>query len=120
MIETVHWEGSHGLVYEYGVYEIGTNFKPLPANYIYAQFLPGRGWRPVYIGQTTNLRDRVRQHHKIQCIQEQGAAYIHAHLTPTTEERCAEERDLLERWEPICNAKPAMPEPDGQLMTGAT
>lgn len=100
----IRWKGASGKSYDYWIHPIGENFKDEPGNYIYAKETePGR-WRPVYIGQTSSLSERLANHEKEACAARNGATHIHAHTTPGGERiRRAEEDDLIENWGPVCN-----------------
>lgn len=98
-----NWQGMSGKHYKYKVYEILPEFKPVPANYIFAKVVNGQ-WRPVYIGQTSDLAERFDQHHKAQCIDRQGATHIHVRANRDGElARLAEEKDLIDKHRPACN-----------------
>ena len=100
----MYWEGASGKKYGYWIYEIGTTFKDTPGNYIYAKETKPRYWRPVYIGQTSSLSDRLADHDKEACAKRNGATHIHAHTSSDSErDRRAEENDLIDKWDPVCN-----------------
>lgn len=101
---TIMWSGQSEKEYKYWIYPIGTSFKEESGNYIFAkETTPGR-WTPCYIGQTTNLDQRLDSHEKEACAKRHGATHIHAHLTPGGETtREAEEKDLIRKWSPPCN-----------------
>ena len=60
----ISWEGASGKTYNYWVHPIGADFKDEPGNYIYAKETKPQHWRPVYIGQTSSLADRLADHEK--------------------------------------------------------
>lgn len=101
----IYWEGVSGAQYSYWIYPIGARFKDEPGNYIYAkQVQPGR-WRPVYIGQTSSLQDRLADHEKEACAKRNGATHVHAHTSSGDEaKRRSEEEDLIAKWSPACNS----------------
>ena len=101
----INWQGQSGRTYGYWIYPLGTNFKDEPGNYIYAKQTEPNRWRPVYIGQTVSLRDRLADHEKEACAKRNGATHIHVHLTTGGEAaRRAEESDLIAKWQPACNS----------------
>ena len=55
---TVQWMGQSGREYSYKIYPLGADFKPVPANYIYAKLSKGGHWIPIYIAQTRDLHQR--------------------------------------------------------------
>ena len=96
------WPGESGTTYHYWVYPIGTVFHDKPGNYIYANSDQGL-WHAVYIGQTGSLRDRLADHEKEACARRSGATHVHAHTSGAETARIAEETDLINRWNPVCN-----------------
>lgn len=101
---TILWPGKSGTRYKYWIYRIGTSFTEAPGNYIFAQESEPGTFRPIYIGQTSDLSMRLGNHEKEECAKRNGATHIQVHLTPTGEKaRLAEEKDLILRWQPVCN-----------------
>ena len=97
------WSGLSGEKYKYWIHPLGTTFKALPGNYIFAKETSPDHWLPVYIGQTESLRDRLGGHEKEACAKRNGATHIHAHLNSSKQARLAEEKDLILKWKPPCN-----------------
>ena len=98
------WKGKSGKTYGYWIAKIGTSFKDAPGNYIYAKEVSPDHWSPVYIGQTSSLRDRLANHEKEACAKRNGATHIHNHTSSNSEStRKVEEVDLIEKWRPPCN-----------------
>ena len=94
------WRGTSGKGYEYGIYKIGTVFKELPGNYIFAREVSSKRWRSVYIGQTNNLNKKIKEHELKDgnYIRPYGATHIHVHLEQTPISRQDEEKDLRDKW----------------------
>ena len=100
----INWDGLSGRMYGYWIHPIGATFKDEPGNYIYAKKVTPGHWQPTYIGQTSNLQDRLADHEKESCARLHGATHVHAHTNSGGEPgRTSEERDLLAKWSPICN-----------------
>lgn len=100
----INWEGKSGKKYGYWIHKIGTVFKDEPGNYIYSKETEPTKCRPIYIGQTSSLRDRLADHEREACARRNGATHIHVHTTPGPEtNRTLEETDLIEKWNPVCN-----------------
>jgi hypothetical protein len=100
---THRWNGASGNSYLYNVYPLGTDLLDQPGNYIYAS-QTANGWRALYIGQTSSLRDRLSGHPEEECALRHGAGYIHAHINEDGETaRRAEENDLVLQHRPPCN-----------------
>jgi len=98
------WPGFSEKEYQYRIYLIGTSFKEVPGNYIFAKEISSGRWSACYIGQTENLDKRLGYHEKEAYAKRFGATHIHAHLTPGGEAyRRKEERDLIREWKPPCN-----------------
>ena len=102
--KTIQWAGKSGKTYLYYIYEIGHGLKAEAGNYLFAKETNPGYWKPVYIGQTGDLDQRLENHEKEDCALENGATHIHAHLNHAGEAaRKAEEKDLILQWQPICN-----------------
>ena len=98
------WTGQSGKEYQYEIYPIDTDFRPLPGNYVYAKQTEDGGWIPLYIAQTRDMHQRLEGHEKLQDATENGATHVHVHLSSAGQAvRCTEERDLILRWKPMCN-----------------
>lgn len=102
---TCNWPGKSGRTYTYYVYPIGTGFKEDAGNYIFAKLNASNNWVPQYIGQTKNLNQRLGDHEKEACAKRNGATHIHAHLNAAEAARLAEEKDLIENFNPPCNVQ---------------
>ena len=102
--QTIHWAGKSGTDYVYTIYVIGTSFRKIPGNYIFAK-QDASGWWAVYVGETGDLSERFDNHHKANCINRNGATHIHVHESSSDDKvRRAEEDDVLRRWGPTaCN-----------------
>jgi hypothetical protein len=100
--QEIIWPGQVG-AYIYQVYDIDAPMKEQPGNYIFAAPTPQRRWRAIYVGQTTNLDDRLENHEKRACAISHGATHIHAHLNLNKTNRLAEQRDLIRHHGPPCN-----------------
>lgn len=98
-----NWAGKSGKTYEYYVYPIGSNFKEESGNYIFCKLNAAGQWAPQYIGQTNNLNQRLGAHEKEACAKRNGATHIHARLNSTEAARLAEEKDLIQHYNPPCN-----------------
>ena len=103
-VETINWPGRSGQNYRYFVYPIGTSFKDVPGNYVFAKRTYNGSLVPIYVGQTGNLSERFDNHHKMLCILRNGASHICVHESSTSVAvRMAEEQDIIVRWSPPCN-----------------
>lgn len=100
----VAWAGQSGKVYQYEIFPFDASFRPLPGNYIYAMQTEDGSWIPIYLAQTRDMHQRLEGHVKPEDAIAHGATHIHAHYCAEGQaSRCSEERDLLLRWQPVCN-----------------
>lgn len=103
---SVTWQGASGAEYQYEVYPIESEFRPLPGNYLYAGQAEDGQWVPLYIAQTRDMHQRLEGHEKLQDAIERGATHIHMHYSSAGQAaRCTEERDLIRYWQPACNER---------------
>jgi len=100
---TINWTGNSGQKYLYYIYPIDASFKKEAGNYIFAKESKPNYWISVYIGQTKNLDQRIENHEKEECAKRNGATHIHAHLNKNESSRLSEEKDLILKWQPVCN-----------------
>ena len=76
----------------------------MPGVYIYAKLLADGDWSPIYIAQTRDLHQRLEGHVTVQDAIANGATHLHAHYSTAGQgARCTEEKDLIRRWQPVCN-----------------
>lgn len=98
------WLGLSGNEYQYEIFPFETEFQPLPGNYIYARQTEDGDWVPIYIAQTRDLHQRLEGHVRLDDAIANGATHLHAHYCSAGQAaRCTEERDLIKRWQPVCN-----------------
>lgn len=103
---TINLRGKTGQTYGYGVFPIGTTLAASPGNYAWLKYDSTAGtYRPIYIGQSGNLHDRVTtSHENFGCAQRNGATHVAAHLNNGgVRARLAEEADVIEFYRPVCN-----------------
>ena len=103
-VPTIHLVGESGTKYKYWIDEIGTGFKPSSANYVFVKETSEGTFRPIYIGQTGDISERFDNHHKMPCIERNGATHICTHNRSKNEDgRRSEVADLIAYYKPICN-----------------
>ncbi len=101
---SINWPGQSGKEYSYEVYSLDAAFRALPGNYIYATQAEDGSWAPIYIAQTRDLHQRLEGHVRMDDAVSNGATHLHAHYDAAGQAaRCSEERDLILRWQPVCN-----------------
>ena len=102
--DSIKWPGQSGKEYQYTVYPLDTSFQALPGMYIYAGQAEDGSWVPIYIAQTRDLHQRLEGHVRVDDAVANGATFLHAHYCSAGQAaRCSEERDLILRWQPVCN-----------------
>jgi hypothetical protein len=99
------WPGRSGQQYWYTVYPRHWRLGPgQPGNYIYAVESAPSKLLPLYIGQTSDLNRRLLEHDS--SFNLFRATHLCAHFNYYDYGACgrlAEERDLIELWQPACN-----------------
>ncbi len=106
MTDYLDWPGLSGRPYRYYFLpNISAGaVKAEPGNYVFAKRLPNGNWAPIYFGKAENLSARLSQHEQWEPAKRQGATHVFAHTSTGTEQsRLAEERDLIQRWNPPLN-----------------
>jgi len=104
---TIQWAGKSGTQYKYWLFPRGFTFgEGQPGNYIHAkETSPGR-FAPIYIGQTSDLNERLSNHEQQECVDGKGATHLCVHKNTNGEPaRLAEEKDLILLWQPPCNTQ---------------
>lgn len=90
-----HWQGRSGTWYVHSVFPLSLGTFVAGANYIMVQRLSDGSRKPIYVGQSENLRDRLPRHEKLLAAQLLGATELHVHvLAQTDAERFRIETDL--------------------------
>jgi hypothetical protein len=104
----VYWRGSSGQQYEFQTDPIGTNYNPLPGVYIFCKLAANNMWNAVYIGETSDFRNRLyanlTNHHQWGCIASAGATHIGTlHVPGALSKREGIETDLRQAINTPCN-----------------
>ena len=102
--QTLNFTGKSGRQYVFRTYPISTSFLPVAAVYIFTK-KTGYLHTPVYVGQTVNVRERFSNHHAAACIRARGATHVSIMRVDSLARREAIERDLIEGYQPPCNAR---------------
>ncbi len=102
---TIHWDGVSGSKYKYLIYPLPIPvFNSTPGNYVFVKETEPGSYRPIYVGETSDLSERFDNHHKMPCIQSEGATHITVHTSGSNADtRRAEESDIVNKWSPTCN-----------------
>jgi hypothetical protein len=103
---TIDFTGKSGAAYKYWSLDNPTADGIIAAagNYAFVQQLQNGNFMPLYFGVAEDLKARVPGHERWDEAIKLGATHIMAHTTPAGEEaRLAEERDLIQYWNPPLN-----------------
>jgi hypothetical protein len=102
------WTGISGKKYRYSAFMFGTQFGPGAANYIFAREEKRGHYVPIYVGQTADLSEPLKDEPALQCISESRATHIHVRFAVDDEAmRIAECEDLIAALKPACNCRRA-------------
>lgn len=109
MAEHIDLPGQSGKNYRYFFLKsiAAADVKKEAGNYIFTKPGATAGKEVVlYIGQADDLSRRLSTHERWEEAKRVGATRVYAHLTQGGESvRCAEERDLIQRWNPPLNVQ---------------
>ncbi len=102
MIEHL-WAGKTGIPYKYFVTDINS-LLAVPANYALVKQLSDGTRVPLYFGEAVNLTQRMSGHEKLAEARRLGMNLFMTHTASSDKTiRCAEESDLIARWNPPLN-----------------
>ena len=96
------WTGKSGQPYRYEVYAYDTEFNEVAVNYCVAKIVNNR-YQPIYFGQTSNLRERFKNHECEDCFKRHKATQIHVYQNALESIRKSHESDLIANYQPVCN-----------------
>jgi hypothetical protein len=105
---TVDFIGKSGATYRYwNLIDItAAGIQAVSGNYVFAKLLADNTYLPLYFGQADNLQARIPSHERWPEAVRLGATHVLAHSTLTGEPaRLAEERDLIQYWNPPLNVQ---------------
>ncbi len=103
---TIDWNGASGKSYRYWFLTDTTaaGIQAVGGNYAFVKQLPNGNFLPLYFGQAEDLQVRIPGHERWDEAKRAGAIHVMAHTAPAGEQaRLAEERDLIQQWNPILN-----------------
>ena len=103
---TINWTGKSGRKFRYWVFPIETKFQKEPVNFVFARELRKGYFKPIYVGETEDLTTHFDDHPKSPCLRRNEATHINVHKGSTSDRlRRAEEKDLINNYNPVCNIK---------------
>ena len=107
MATTVTFTGDSGNKYTFTAYSIDSSFQNFGAIYIFTkQYYDNQGtsrYRPLYIGKTSELGDRIDGHEKRDCVDENGGNSICVYAESNANSRTIIETDLIRNYSTPCN-----------------
>lgn len=104
MCEEYPFCGTSDEVYAYQLLPPNTDIPSVAGNYIFAIPASEDDWKPLYIGQTEDLKSRLAKHERYPECQRYGKFSILLHQNIDGERgRKEEEADLIERFNPPLN-----------------
>jgi hypothetical protein len=107
--DCIDWNGATGKTYRYWFLETPRNaasIKNEGGNYALVRQLPNGNFSPLYFGLADSLQNRVPNHERWNDAIRLGVTHVMAHTTPAGDAvRIAEERDLIQRWNPPMNVQ---------------
>ena len=97
--------GQSGIEYFYTPYPAAdARWHADPANYAFGAIDEAVAWRILYVGETANLRARMRNHGQWSAAQRLGGTHVLVNLNAGgLRVRRVEERDLIAGYRPVLN-----------------
>jgi hypothetical protein len=109
MSDIIDWPDNAGKTYRYWLLPTPrepSSIKDEAGNYVFVKRLPNGNFVPLYFGVADSLRKRISGHDRWDDAVRAGATHIFSHTTPSGDAvRCAEERALIQRWNPPLNVQ---------------
>ena len=107
-IDTVTFRGASGDTYNFTAYSLDTSFENFGAVYVFTSrsYNQGEGkyrYRPLYIGETSELGDRISGHEKWDCVNDNGVNSICVYAVSNATSRRRIEGDLISNYSTPCN-----------------
>ena len=104
MAGTLTINGKSGNSYIFQIYEISVKFNGGGGVYLFTKLMGDKlTHKSVYLGITNDLSTRFNNHHKKDCIKNNGATHLCVLINNNETERNAIEEDLLGAINTLCN-----------------
>lgn len=98
------FKGASGRLHRFEALRPGPSLPVQPAVYVFARpSRDGRGWTPVFLSRTANLRKRFEGHERWEEARLLGATHVLVHMPEARDAREAVEADLLAALRPVLN-----------------
>ncbi len=95
-------KGVSGNSYTFEVFPMGTSFNAIGGVY-YISKRVNRNHTNIYVGQTGDLSERFKNHHKANCFLKHNANCISVYRCDSEDRRLLVEQDLIAGLNPPCN-----------------
>ncbi|WP_315823316.1 GIY-YIG nuclease family protein [Paraflavitalea speifideaquila] len=96
--------GKSGTQYTFTLYSGMPEFNSIGGVYVFTKAATvGGSHTVIYIGMTSDLSTRFDNHHKMPCIQKNGANFLGVLTINEESRRRNAENDLLAAYTPTCN-----------------
>src|SRR5262245_9553068 len=97
MPELRRWRGGSGTAYDYWVYSLDIQVRPIYGNYIFARQSPTGEWEAIYVGHGNLARAAdLETHYRGELIRSLGATHLCLRENGDETSRLIEQADLLE------------------------
>lgn len=73
---TIVWEGKSGAPYTYDLVPIGSTLPTAAGNYVVCRRNDNGRYSAVYVGETSDLSERLDDHHKANCFKQHRATHV--------------------------------------------
>ncbi len=101
---TLTIKGKSGAEYTFYVHKLPVKFKQSGGVYLFTKLLDDKKThRYIYLGITEDLSERFDNHHKAECIKNEGATHLCAFTENNKSKREKIEEDLLASISTRCN-----------------
>lgn len=104
-----YWTGKSGTSYEFNVYPIGQEFRPVSGVYIFCIPIGGGRFKALYVGETQSFNDRLNtgrmNHDGFKRARALNASHVAVRLVGAAN-RMIVETDLRHGLNPVCNRQP--------------
>lgn len=109
MSDKQYWTGRSGVVYEFDVYPIGQEFRPVSGVYIFCVPIGEGRFKALYVGETQSFNERLNtgrmNHDGFKRARAFNASHVAVRLVGAAN-RTVVETDLRHGLNPVCNRQP--------------
>jgi len=106
-LATITLTGISGKKYDFNVYPFNTEFNLIGAIYYISKRTEkqdgGGSHSQIYIGHTSDMSERLDDHHKASCFKSNNANCISIYKEANKQLRLEIEQDLIDAYKPPCN-----------------